>query len=161
MAGNDTGRKPLVVVQRGELAQDQSAPAPDGRTVMVYQRPDGSFVAPDPSPLRKMTPRQRLRFVLGVLELRIVGGDMDAVRAWLQHHRWSAEMRKGRAPVRGTIEHEHSITIHDDLGTAPPKSVGSGKVGVRSLAAKGSAAPQDVVLSPGVEQHTPKKAGVA
>jgi hypothetical protein len=107
-----------VVGLDGELEPDPWT----GQVVLIRQA-DGSLDVADPSPLAKLPAAKRQRVVLGVVECRALRGDMDAAKLLLSWWRWNREMKRGRAPVRGTVQHDHRVTVVDDLGRSEPVDI--------------------------------------
>ncbi len=101
-------RTPAVTVAAMLRERGQFPPAIDE---------DGKLV--DPSPLGGLTPRQKRRRLLGILELMACHGDAAAGAEALRHHRWEEEMRKGKAPQRVDVNATGKITVIDTL-SAPP-----------------------------------------
>ena len=71
----------------------------------------------DPSPLVGLSPLQRRRRLVGILELLACHGDGAAAAEALRHARWEEEMRKGKAPSRDSLAVSGNITVIDDLRT--------------------------------------------
>lgn len=84
---------------------------------------DGTRKLVNPSPLRGIRRPQRIRLMVGVLELLASKGSGDAAKAVLAHERWAEEMKAGRPPLRGKVDVDHSVTLVDDIGqTHTPRS---------------------------------------
>lgn len=65
--------------------------------------------------------RSRIMDALAMLALR---GDVAAARIWLGEVRWQVEMRKGKAPTRGRMDHEVAVRVVDDLRTGTVRMKG-------------------------------------
>ena len=69
----------------------------------------------DPSPLRGLSPDQRARRLVGLLELLASYGDGAAAAEALRHHRWAQEMKRGKAPQRIDLHASGQLTVVDTL----------------------------------------------
>jgi hypothetical protein len=69
----------------------------------------------DPSPLAGLSPLQRRKRLVGILELLACHGDGPAAAEALRHARWEEEMKKGKAPQRVDLNAVGEIRVIDDL----------------------------------------------
>lgn len=69
----------------------------------------------DISPIGRLSPLQRRRRLVGILEFLGMHGDGAAAAEALRHARWEEEMRKGKAPQRVDLNASGEIRVIDDL----------------------------------------------
>ena len=81
----------------------------------------------DPSPLRDLPQGQRVRRLVGLLELLASHGDGGAAAEALRHHRWAEEMRRGKAPQRVDLHATGAITVIDTLSAPAGTPIPRGK----------------------------------
>lgn len=98
-----------------------------GKALMSATVRRGKVWADDPSPLRDMTPAQRERRMVALLECAANYGDASAAREWLAHFRWRVEMKKGKPTQRTAGELGVQIHVVNRLGDAPPIGLGGAK----------------------------------
>jgi hypothetical protein len=121
--------------ERVEIIDDRPAgsPLPLGiEALRVIVTAEGKLEVPDHSPLRDLAPEQRIRILEAILERRALQGDLNAIALRLAHHRWTVEMKEGRAAAQVHHTHSGSVTILDDLDEAPRK-VGSGSTARKAI----------------------------
>ena len=115
------GMESAVVVEVSEDAVSKDL-ARHGRIgqMVIGVKPSGAIVLRSPSVLSGKSLASQMKFILDVLASKAIRGNMDAIRAFLQHGRWAVEMKKGKAPQRNTHEYSGTVTVVDDLGSASP-----------------------------------------
>lgn len=88
----------------------------DGQLPVKYTGANGLVF--DPSPLAKLTRRQRMSRLVGLLELFASYGDPASASAALSHHRWAEEMSRGKAPSREAVTARKPLTVRNSLASA-------------------------------------------
>ena len=111
-------RRPDVGTRPGEVGADTARAVASelliDRGVLVKDATGRYFV--NGTRLGKLRRDLRMRVLLQVVEAQALMGSLDAAKAALAHHRWVAEMKDGRAPIRGELVLRPASVV-DDLGT--------------------------------------------
>jgi hypothetical protein len=91
-----------------------------------------------------LTPKQRRRRMVAILETLAVHGDSSAAAEVLRHERWEDEMKRGKAPQRVDLHATGELRVVDTLSAPPGRPIPPRRKG-----------PQHLVESPrGVDDKT-------